>query len=786
MAATLDDLKDVLESIKIAVTEQKDILSGMLQMQVTRDRLASVDTSNSTVNNVTGSTSVAQSSSENGNIGLGLAGGLTGLGAGIAGFMASLSIGSMGLAWLGNDYTGLEDAFENFSKAVEKLSPEAIATIAGASVIAASTSSLKNLYGLGTASGMVGLGAGISGFLIGLALGDVGLGWIDNDYSNLGNALQSFSSAVENISLGTISTIAGIAGIAIANTAFGGNALSLALSMTGVAAGIAGFMGGLSLADSGLNWLRATTGADGSSLASAFKMFDDSIGMLSPLSIIALSGIVAAAAILPASSSIAIAANMTGVAAGISGFMGGLALGDAGLNWLQNIAGGDGSSLAAAFKMFDESVSSLSPTSILSLGGLILASAALPAMASVSIAANMTGIGAGIAGLMAGLTIGEKGISWINSIPSGSGPGIVSTFKIFNEAVMALDPKALLAVGALIAAGAAIGATGVGSVAVAAGLTGIGAGIAGFMSAIAVGDSITKILSMVTGGEPGEGLGKLFTNIFTGISSIKLLEGANLKELGDGLLSVAGGLGEFGKSTITAGLALATSAILEFFGAESAFDQIAKIADDAEKLEKGGNALDKIAGALTKFSEIKISANQFDFKQLAMNLGMAVPFLEALAYGGPVPGTEGLLPEFMGGGPIVFKKGLLDPSLRLDEMAEAISKVNYTLGVTQERPTSTVQESATAALAESAVASGTAESIRMQREAEIIKVAQIQADFIVIKNPGGSGSTNINADNSVKNDARTYVGGPTYIGGPAAPRTYPHLNHGLPSGVGPQ
>ena len=69
--------------------------------------------------------------------------------------------------------------------------------------------------------------------------------------------------------------------------------------------------------------------------------------------------------------------------------------------------------------------------------------------------------------------------------------------------------------------------------------------------------------------------------------------------------------------------------------------------------------------------------------------------------------------------------------------------------------------------------------------ADKIKVAQIQADMIVLRNPNGSGSTNINADNSVKTDARTYVGGATYIA-PPAPRTYPQLNYGLPNGIGPQ
>lgn len=697
--ATLDDLKGILESIDRSMIEQKDLLANMITMQETRDRLTTPDT---TVLTDAPQTSTAPSALQTmGNAaaggagaGLGAAAGLMGLGAGVAGFMAALSLGSQGLEWLGNDYSGLGDAFASFSDAMENLSPAAIAAIAGASVIAAGTSSLKNLYGLGTASGMAGLGAGISGFLVGLALGDVGLGWIDNDYSNLGSALASFSDAISNLSMEAVGLIGGIAGIAVANTALGGNPKTLAMSMTGLAAGIAGFLGGLVLTDIGLDWIT-------------------------------------------------------------------------------NISGADGSGLTAALELFNSSISVLSPASILALGGMLAVASKIP-INPLSIAKNMFGISAGIAGFLSGLVLADKGISWIDSIPSGSGEGIVSAFKLFNDAVLALSPEAMTALGVLMAAGAALGATGAGAAGIAVGLPAIGVGIAGFMAALAAGDGITQLIAMGTGGEPGEGLKTLFTNVFQGVAAAKELDGVDLLGLGVGLTAVATGLAAFGVGSIISGLGQATAAIIEFFTGESAFDQIMKIADNADELVKGGEALNTITAALSKFADIKISAIDIDFEKLATDLGRAVPFLDALANGGPVEGSG----SWWGGEDINFPKGLLDPSLKLDEMAAAIANVNYVLGRTSENPAVSIRESAAGAVAESPIVSGGAARIRLENEAAAINRAQAQTESLSTSS-SRQGSTNV-VDARTQNVNNTNVGGTTHTT-IITPRSSSDLDYGLPN-----
>lgn len=462
--ATLDDLKGVLESIDTTMKEQKTLLVDMLSAQATRDRLSSVNTNTVNPANAAAPTAgqtIMTSAAGGIGAGLGAAGGLIGAGAGIAGFMAALSLGSMGLDWLGADYTGIGNAFASFSDAMENLSPAAMIALGGVAALAASTADFKNLYGLGTASGMTGVGAGISGFLIGLSLGEIGLSWIGNDYSNLGDALASFSDAIGNLSTEAVTLFAGVAGIAITNQAFKGDAVDLIAGMGGVAGGIAAFLSGLVLADIGLDWITGISGADGSGLKSAFKLFNDSVGELKDTNaIIALGAILAAGTTAGISSkssiggAVGIAAVMTGIGAGISGLMLGLTAGNAGIEWINSISGASGDGLVSAFKMFNDSVGALNNENAIKALGTILAVgttigviSGATGVGSLFVAGGiglvMAGIGAGIAGLFIGLAAGGKIVDLIESIPGGDGDGLVSVFKMFNNSVLAITPEAI-------------------------------------------------------------------------------------------------------------------------------------------------------------------------------------------------------------------------------------------------------------------------------------------------------------------------------------------------------
>jgi hypothetical protein len=230
-------------------------------------------------------------------------------------------------------------------------------------------------------------------------------------------------------------------------------------------------------------------------------------------------------------------------------------------------------------------------------------------------------------------------------------------------------------------------------------MAGISTGLAAFAlgkGAATVVDGAAEALAYFTGDEPFAD--KIKSEVETLLSIVGLAPEGSVDEftnimgkLGDGLSSFAGG-------NLVGALKNVGTALLGFFsGQESPFEQIRMIASDADNLVKAADAIEKIANSLEKFGSINVDVGEIDFEKLALNLGKAIPLLDALANGGEVVGSDGWLSS-----PLIFPKGILDSSLKLDEMAEAISKVNYVLGQTTEYPAA-LQESAAAAAREASI-----------------------------------------------------------------------------------
>jgi hypothetical protein len=230
-------------------------------------------------------------------------------------------------------------------------------------------------------------------------------------------------------------------------------------------------------------------------------------------------------------------------------------------------------------------------------------------------------------------------------------------------------------------------------------MAGISTGLAAFAlgkGAATVVDGAAEALAYFTGDEPFAD--KIKSEVETLLSIVGLAPEGSVDEFTNIMGKLGDGLSSFAGSNFVGTLKNAGTAILGFFGVDSPFDQIRAIAADANNLVKAADALDKIAAALERFGSINVDVGAIDFEGLAENLGKAIPLLDALANGGEVAGSDGWLSS-----PLIFPKSILDPSLKLDEMAEAISKVNYVLGQTTEYPVS-MQESAAAATAESPIA----------------------------------------------------------------------------------
>ena len=718
MAATLDDLKDVLLSIKDNMTEQKDILSGMLQMQVTRDRLANVDTSN-----------IQQSGGSA--IGEAVAG--TGLGIGAALSGAGVAAGGAGVGGL----LGMAALAVFTTIDADAIKENVVTLLSIADEVGGKAELLKE--GGAFFLAMTGIGIGLASFGVGQSLVALGQWITETDWSetlkNNISTLLSISTLVNGSMLETLG-----AGGTLASILFG---IGYGLKQFAVGAVINSVAELFSDWASGGDWTLNLKN-NISNLLSISTLVNGSM-----LETLGATGVFAGV--------------MFGLGFGLKQFAIGAGISGAAELFADWASGGDW-----ATSVKDNVFTLLSISQGLSGGGYMEAFGETGTFAvmmyGIGLGLKQFAIGAGISSAVELFADWASGGDWATSVKD----------NVFT----------LLSISQGLSGGGyleAFGETGT----FAAMMYGIGLGLKQFAIGAGFSSIAEAVSDWATGGDWAL---QIKNSVMTLLSIAQGLSGEGMMEaLGEGgtffavMTGIAAGLSIFAVGDLAGTLVNVATDLVSFLtGSKSPIEQVRQIAEDAPELERGADAIVKIAKALETFASIDISGARFDFKDMAIELGKAIPFLDALANGGYVEGSAGW---FDGG--ITFKKGLLNPDLRLDEMAEAISKVNYTLGRTSEYPIGSVKESAATATAESPIVFGAAEAYRMQREAEIIKVAQIQADSIVIRNPNGVGNTNIAADNSVKTDARTYVGGATYVA-PAAPRTYPHLNHGLPSGVGPQ
>jgi hypothetical protein len=215
-----------------------------------------------------------------------------------------------------------------------------------------------------------------------------------------------------------------------------------------------------------------------------------------------------------------------------------------------------------------------------------------------------------------------------------------------------------------------------------AGFVAVMGGIAAGLVAFAFGkganvavDELDAAFAHFTGNEP---FADRIYNQVAKLLSITQIQTGDGKSFVATMTDIVAGLTVFTAGNFVDTLLSVGTKLLSFLsGKESPIDRVLQLADNAENLTKGADALQKIASALTAFSNIKTgNLGDIDFEGLAKNLGKAIPTLQALSKGGKIGGG------IFGFGEVDFGKGILDPELRLDEMAAAIAKINYVLGRT--------------------------------------------------------------------------------------------------------
>jgi len=265
-------------------------------------------------------------------------------------------------------------------------------------------------------------------------------------------------------------------------------------------------------------------------------------------------------------------------------------------------------------------------------------------------------------------------------------------------------------------------------------MTGISTGLAVF----ATGQAATGIAQTISSKDWTQ---TLKANVASLLSITDMLDGggedSKAGRFAAGMAKIAAGLLAFTGAKAIGMLGSVGEKVLGFFGADSPFDQIMDVADNSKKLMRGANAIEKIANALNKFSSIEVSAGDFDFEKLAQNLGRSIPLIQKLSQGGVYDAG------FFGGAKIDFGAGLLDPSLKLDELAKQVAKANFVLGRSTTPPSSIGQDSG-----EASGGAGVKPLSTDRRPSGQLGMAAEEKQALESERSNGAGGGNVNVQNN--------------------------------------
>ncbi len=521
----------------------------------------------------------------------------------------------------------------------------------GGGGILSPTINVSGIKGLGLLGGagilLSGLGKFIKGAGIGLGAASAGLGaffiMLAKADEKLPNGGENVKKLLSNVAkgLGAFSDrdAKGFAGLLATGALFGaikGNigGLAVGVGIAAVGAGIGGFMLGLGLSEMGLDKMFS----HGESLKKFMTNLAGGLGAFSTQSLLALG-----------------AAMGVGGAAGLLFGVG------------KKVAKGKGGKAGAGAAFF-----------------------------------GLAAIGAAISGFMAALGLGDKGLGFLNS----DGANIGSFLKNLGEGLQAFGSQELIAAGSLLLGSALFGAT-TGPLRTAFGAIGIvaiGAAIALFITKLALADKGLGFLKA-----DGSGLKNFSVGIADAMIELnRIPEGIGAKVLAVGGLGVAlaAMVTGFGAAQLQDNVVNGFKSLSNFlFGtkfedqATSRANFIKTLVDSVMPLQKIpdslGSGLDKLGDSLvnfvTNFNTVgkKLDVESFSetFLELGNVLAVTRKLVFAMANGGTFekPGfLNAIASKLRLGGEINFgpegSGGMLNPNLKLDQLVEKISQINFVLG----------------------------------------------------------------------------------------------------------
>ena len=371
--------------------------------------------------------------------------------------------------------------------------------------------------------------------------------------------------------------------------ALAGAALKGVAGIALMGAAIAAFFGGLVLGNNLLGQMKeAGFDFDFQATKKAAKGFSEIVQELSPEGMIALGGIVGAAAVaskgggggVGGATKMALGVGLMGAA--ITAFFGGLLLGDAVLEGISALTGGtDFNGFKSVVAGFDSVISEMSPQTMIVLGSLI--GAATVASFKTSLKGQAMGLaiaslGIAITAFFGGLVAGSALLENVDVLSGSLNlEGLKTVVGGFGDIVNSLDTQTLAALGVLFGLSFITSFTSKASVMkIALGMTAIGAGITGFFAGLALGDAAMSFL------------GTDFTALPAAIESfgnaIGNLSDQALIALG-ALLGAGGLIGTIGSpAKVALGMGAVGAGIAAFLMAFSAADFVAANVGTGESL----------------------------------------------------------------------------------------------------------------------------------------------------------------------------------------------------------
>ena len=198
--------------------------------------------------------------------------------------------------------------------------------------------------------------------------------------------------------------------------------------------------------------------------------------------------------------------------------------------------------------------------------------------------------------------------------------------------------------------------------------------------------------------------------------------------------TIAAGLVKFSGGQFVGTLAGAASSVLNFLGGTGPIQEIKNLAAEADNIEKGANAIGKVADNLGKIGNLKFDGSNINIKDFSKDLLDSVPAIEAAIMGGKIEG--GIFSS-----DIVYK-GLASGEIKWSDAAKNIKTIQAALKTGPE-------VSSTTSLDVSEATTGIFESLKSSIDDLSVAIASIP-----------SGGNIVNAPTNVRNEGDVVGGSP--------------------------